>query len=68
MGADLPAELPEVESRELRGDFQHLKLRNTARAEQLLRRLAATTSLEHFELLRPSLHDIFLRIAGVGDS
>lgn len=67
-GAALPADLPEVESREVRGEFWHLKLRSSSLAEQLLRRLAATTSLEHFELLRPSLHDIFLRIAVVGVS
>ena len=65
-GAVLPADLPEVSGRESRGGFQHLKLRRGARADQLLQRLAAATPLEHFELLRPSLHDIFLRIAGSG--
>ena len=34
------------------------------RADELLQRLVGQVRLEHFELLRPSLHSIFLRIAG----
>jgi len=67
-GAVLPESLPEVEQQETRGGFSHLKLRRSARADQLLQRLAQSTQLEHFELLRPSLHDIFLRIAGVNQN
>jgi ABC-type uncharacterized transport system ATPase subunit len=39
-------------------------LKQGSRADELLQRLVGTVRLEHFELLRPSLHNIFLRIAG----
>ena len=32
--------------------------------ELILRALAARTGVEHFEIARPSLHEIFVRIAG----
>jgi ABC-2 type transport system ATP-binding protein len=34
--------------------------------QELLKKLLARTRVEHFEVTRPSLHDIFLRIAGEG--
>ncbi len=46
-------------------DFgQYQELRFAGDPQQLLRDLVAKTSVERFELTRPSLHDIFLRIAG----
>ncbi len=63
-GYSLPQHIPGVNSVEVRGAYQHLKLNNTEAAEGLLKRLANETQLEHFELLRPSLHNIFIRIAG----
>lgn len=63
-GHALPADLPEAESIETRGTFQYLKLRSGQHTDALLKRLASECPLEHFELLRPSLHNIFIRIAG----
>jgi ABC-2 type transport system ATP-binding protein len=63
-GAGIPADLHGVERVEARGDFQHVTLKEGLRADELLQRLVGTVRLEHFELLRPSLHNIFLRIAG----
>jgi len=63
-GGGLPADLPGVVRVEARGDFQHVTLQEGLRADELLQRLVGNVRLEHFELLRPSLHNIFLRIAG----
>ena len=49
---------------ERRGACYHLHLQDASRADGLLKQLAMETRLEHFELLRPSLHNIFIRIAG----
>ncbi len=60
----LPAQVEGVSSIEQRGAYFHLKLQNESQSHGLLNRLASETRLEHFELLRPSLHSIFIRIAG----
>jgi len=44
------------------GQYQELRFAGDPQA--LLRELVAKTSVQRFELARPSLHDIFLRIAG----
>jgi ABC-2 type transport system ATP-binding protein len=60
----LPHRLPGVLSVETQGAYQHLRLDSADSAPAVLKALAAGTAVEHFELLRPSLHDIFVRIAG----
>jgi ABC-2 type transport system ATP-binding protein len=63
-GSHLPANLPGIDQVEVRGEFCHVMLSEGVRADELLQRLVGQVRLEHFELLRPSLHSIFLRIAG----
>ena len=63
-GQMLPDKIPGVLSREERGAYIHLKLQDGAQANELLKRMANESQLEHFELLRPSLHNIFIRMAG----
>jgi ABC-2 type transport system ATP-binding protein len=52
-----------VESVNDQGNLQELKLGPGASPQALLEKLIARTTVEHFELARPSLHDIFVRIA-----
>ncbi len=46
------------------GKYQELVLRPGADAQQVLKQLAERTRIDHFEVAKPSLHDIFLRLAG----
>jgi ABC-2 type transport system ATP-binding protein len=55
------AGLPEVESMNDFGQLQEVRLKGDAQA--LLARLVERTPVFHFEVTRPSLHDIFVRIA-----
>jgi ABC-2 type transport system ATP-binding protein len=53
--------IPAIESVRDLGEFQEV---NTSRdANELLRSLVERTSVRHFEVVRPSLHDVFLKIA-----
>lgn len=63
-GSRLPTLHSEVESVEPRGAYFHLKLKHSEMADAVLQKLVGATQVEHFELLRPSLHHIFIRIAG----
>jgi ABC-2 type transport system ATP-binding protein len=54
--------LPMVEGVRDLGRVQEVRVRGDA--QELLRALAARTAVRHFEETRPSLHDIFIRIAG----
>jgi ABC-2 type transport system ATP-binding protein len=45
------------------GPYKELRMSPGADPQKLLRQLMALGSLEHFEIARPSLHDIFVRIA-----
>ena len=54
--------LPMVEAVRDMGRLQEVRVRGDA--QELLRALAARTAVRHFEETRPSLHDIFIRIAG----
>lgn len=56
--------LPGVTSRAERGRFVELQLAPDSSRSALLAALASTGDVEHFETVRPSLHDIFVRIAG----
>lgn len=60
-GAAALAGMPEIESVNDFGQLQEVRLRGDAQA--FLSRLAARTPVFHFEVTRPSLHDIFVRIA-----
>jgi len=46
------------------GQVQELRLSRGADAQEVLRALVAQTRVTSFSLTKPSLHDIFLRIAG----
>ncbi len=46
------------------GPYKELRMSPGADPQKILRQLLELGPLEHFELARPSLHDIFVRIAG----
>ncbi len=46
------------------GRYQELRMSAGADPQAILRQLVAQARLEHFEITRPSLRDIFVRIAG----
>lgn len=56
--------LPGVVARADRGRFVELQLDGEHSRPALLSALSAAGDVEHFETVRPSLHDIFVRIAG----
>jgi ABC-2 type transport system ATP-binding protein len=60
-GAAALAGMPEVESLNDFGQLQEVRLKGDPQA--FLSRLAARTAVYHFEVTRPSLQDIFVRIA-----
>jgi ABC-2 type transport system ATP-binding protein len=47
------------------GNFQELQMQRGADTQALLEALTRRGRVEHFEVARPSLHDIFVRIAAV---
>jgi ABC-2 type transport system ATP-binding protein len=46
------------------GRYTELRMEPQADPQAILRELLRRTRIEHFQLTRPSLHDIFIRIAG----
>jgi ABC-2 type transport system ATP-binding protein len=60
-GAALLRRLPGVESVNDHGRLQEVRL--TGDPQHFLARLTSETTVHHFEVTRPSLHDIFIRIA-----
>ena len=58
------AELPGVEQIRDLGHVQELRLTRGADPQEVLRTLVARFRLTSFSLMKPSLHDIFMRIAG----
>jgi ABC-2 type transport system ATP-binding protein len=46
------------------GQYKELRMAPNANPQAILKQLTELGSIEHFELARPSLHDIFVRIAG----
>jgi ABC-2 type transport system ATP-binding protein len=60
-GADLLRTLPEVASVNDHGQFQDVRVAGDPQA--LLAALVGRTRVQQFEITRPSLHDIFVRIA-----
>ena len=45
------------------GRFHEFRLNDVDRSQDVLQQLVAQRSLSHFEIIKPSLHDIFVRIA-----
>jgi len=62
-GEQLPATLPGIESQREEGLYHYLKLAHADESQIVLRQLMDSVRVEHFELVRPSLHDIFVGIA-----
>jgi ABC-2 type transport system ATP-binding protein len=60
-GVDACAGMPGVESLNDYGQVQEVRLNGDTQA--FLQQLIARTTVYHFEVTRPSLHDIFVRIA-----
>lgn len=63
-GDSVPSNLPGVRRTDQRGQYTFLKLNQASDAESALQALVQSSRVEHFELLRPSLHNIFIRMAG----
>ena len=60
-GAGALVGLPEVDGMTDHGNFQDVRLKGDPQA--FLAKLAQATPVYHFEITKPSLHDIFVRIA-----
>jgi ABC-2 type transport system ATP-binding protein len=60
------AALPGVAASAYARPFHLATLADGAAPQELLRALAVTDEVEHFEVVRPTLHDIFVAIAGGG--
>ncbi len=63
-GAAALTAMPEVESVNDYGQMQEVRVKGDA--QRFLAQLAARTPIQYFEIARPSLHDIFVRIASPG--
>jgi ABC-2 type transport system ATP-binding protein len=63
-GASALADMPAVESVNDYGQMQEVRV--AADPQEFLRQLTTRTDVYHFEVTRPSLHDIFVRIARPG--
>jgi ABC-2 type transport system ATP-binding protein len=63
-GAAALAAMPEVESVNDYGQMQEVRVKGDP--QRFLAQLAGRTPVHYFEIARPSLHDIFVRIAGPG--
>jgi ABC-2 type transport system ATP-binding protein len=61
-GAALLKEYPDLESVHDFGQLQEVRLKSEP--QKLLRYLTERAAVRHFEVVHPSLHDIFIRIAG----
>jgi ABC-2 type transport system ATP-binding protein len=62
-GSQMPDRLPGVESMEQTGPFWKLRVADAQRPQNLLGALIESVSVDHFEVVRPTLHDIFVDIA-----
>jgi ABC-2 type transport system ATP-binding protein len=56
--------LPDVERVRDLGQVQELRMARGCDPQQVLRTLMARTRVNSFSIMKPSLHDIFVRIAG----
>jgi ABC-2 type transport system ATP-binding protein len=48
------------------GRYTELRIEPRADTQAILRELLGRGTVEHFEIAQPSLHDVFVRIAGEG--
>jgi ABC-2 type transport system ATP-binding protein len=62
-GDALPDRLEGVAGIARNGSFQEVTLSPNTRPQAVLQQLAGRHEVEHFELIRPTLHDIFVEIA-----
>jgi ABC-2 type transport system ATP-binding protein len=67
-GGAAPDDLPGVEKVTDFGRYQELRLAPGTDTQELLGRLMQRGRVRHFELARPTLHDIFVRIAAPKDT
>lgn len=61
--AIVPSQLPGVISQVQRGPDVELRVERDVDRNQILRALMAAGNVEHFEIVKPTLHDIFVSIA-----
>ncbi len=61
---DVLNDLPGVERVNNYGQLQELRMSSGSDEQQILAEIMSRTRVRHFEIARPSLHDIFVRIAG----
>lgn len=55
---------PWIQQPQRMGRTIEFRVESPEKAHQLLREIAANQSMDYFELVKPSLHDIFVKIAG----
>jgi ABC-2 type transport system ATP-binding protein len=63
-GSLAPADLPGIEQINDRGKVQELRMAEGCDPQRVLHALAARARINSFSVVQPSLHDIFVRIAG----
>jgi ABC-2 type transport system ATP-binding protein len=64
LGAGVMGNLPGVEDVRDLGQVQELRISRGCDTQEVLRALMARTRISNFSVTKPSLHDIFVRIAG----
>jgi ABC-2 type transport system ATP-binding protein len=57
-------EIPGIQEIRDHGRLQELHLEKDCDSQEILSTIMSRTRVRHFELAKPSLHDIFVRIAG----
>jgi ABC-2 type transport system ATP-binding protein len=62
-GGELPPDVPGVDAVASQNGFHSVQLQEDAHPQAILRQLADAGEVEHFEIVRPTLHDIFVAIA-----
>lgn len=56
--------LPEALEVDQQGAFHHVQVKDKAAGRAVLQQLVTKVQVDHFELVRPSLHKVFVRLAG----
>jgi len=63
-GADVLQHIDGVEKINDYGNLQELRMKQNADSHQILKTILERTRIRSFNIVKPSLHDIFIRIAG----